>query len=81
MWQEISVYIVGVLVIVYLARRIFLCFFSKNNRNDRCANCRGCPLNPKEREVDTRHAKRWTSTLPSVRQTPCPELKTINITR
>jgi hypothetical protein len=49
MWQEIVVYIVGVLAFIYAVRKAFLFFCSKKKQTDHCADCPGCYFNPKKK--------------------------------
>lgn len=43
MWQVIAVIIIGILVVVYLVRKIYL-FFTKPKNNNPCDGCTGCAL-------------------------------------
>ncbi|MDR3339569.1 MAG: FeoB-associated Cys-rich membrane protein [Candidatus Symbiothrix sp.] len=50
MWQEIAIYIIGILVGVYLFWQIYRFFCNKKTRTDHCADCPGCVLYPKNKD-------------------------------
>lgn len=44
MFQEIAIIIIGILVVAYLMRRIYLLFFTKGKVTDGCCcGCSNCP--------------------------------------
>jgi hypothetical protein len=44
MWQYIVVYIIGILVVLHLIRKIYQFFFVKKTGSSPCAGCPGCAL-------------------------------------
>jgi hypothetical protein len=48
MGQKIIICLIGILVVVYLFRKVYLYFCNKKNRTNRCNDCPGCAFNPKK---------------------------------
>ncbi|MDH6342561.1 hypothetical protein M2480_001183 [Parabacteroides sp. PFB2-12] len=42
MWQEIIVYLIGILAVVYAGRKIYCLFRRSKQKNNPCAGCSGC---------------------------------------
>lgn len=52
MWQEIAVFIIGLIVIFYIGKKIYKFFTHPTGTDNPCQGCRGCALknqNPKQR--------------------------------
>jgi|GEM_PF-2764889 len=46
--QLVLVILIGIVVAVYLAYKLFKCFCNKKARNNHCDDCPGCILHPKK---------------------------------
>lgn len=49
MWQEIAIYIIAFLIIIYVGKKIFKLFTSSGEKNCNCG-CGTCPLKDKKCE-------------------------------
>lgn len=43
MWQEITITIIGLIVVGILLRKV-ICFFTVSRHSNKCSNCSGCAL-------------------------------------
>lgn len=47
MWQEIAVFIIGLIVIFYIGKKIYKFFTHPTGTDNPCQGCRGCALKNK----------------------------------
>jgi uncharacterized membrane protein YuzA (DUF378 family) len=50
MLQNIIVILIGIAVAFYLLKKLFRCFLDKKTKKNRCDDCPGCILHPKNKD-------------------------------
>ncbi len=48
MWQEIAIVLIGIIIILYLWRKIYRFIVHPSKKNTSCAGCCGCSLKEKK---------------------------------
>ena len=56
MWQEIAIYIIGIMAIGYVAHKVYRMFTASRSQGP-CCGCSGCPTGDKEASALSRPDK------------------------